>query len=313
MTPTGSGHSGGAIGGDAGEIPGFDGGEGGGFGLELGVRVFATKELREIDRLATEEFGLPSLVLMEHAATQLSEAAARVLSIFEQSRVVVVCGPGSNGGDGLAAARHLDAIGCDVHVVVMGPAGSIGGDTAVQLNACLKAGLSVVEVTEGMTEGELDAAVLGVDEDELESEEGVDGPGVLIDALFGTGLSRAPEGLARELIERINGLGAGGVSVIAADIPSGLQADTGEPFEACVRADLTVTFAGLKRGFLELKAQPWLGEVVVGSIGAPRVLLERFGEAMEPDWPDRFGREPGDDEPAPMDPPEGSGRAASRS
>lgn len=299
-------------GGGAGETPGFDGVDGG-FGLELGVRVFSTKELREIDRLATEEFGLPSVALMEHAATQLSEATARVLTIFEQRRVVVVCGPGRNGGDGLAAARHLDAIGCDVHVVVMGPVGAISGDTAVQLNACLKAGISLVEVTGAMTQGELDAAVLGVEEAALDSEEGVEGPGALVDAIFGTGLSRAPEGLARELIERINGLGAGGVTVIAADVPSGLRADTGEPFEACVRADLTVTFAGLKRGFLELRAQPWLGEVMVAPIGAPRALVERFGEAMEPDWPDRFGREPEEEGEGPLDPPKGSGRAASRS
>jgi len=275
----------------------------GGFGVTAGVRVYSTDELRGIDRLCAEAFGLPTLVLMEHASSQLSEAAMRLLSIFNGSSALIVCGPGNNGGDGLASARHLDAMGVDVGVVLSAPGEAFTGDAAIQLEACRKAELPIVELAADDGAEQVDSAIQA-----LFSEVR---PTVVIDALFGTGLSRAPEGAAAALIGALNALSGSGATVVSADVPSGLIADTGETPGVCVNADLTVTFAGLKRGFLALAAQPYLGEVVVAPIGAPGVLLERFGEAVEPDWADRFARDIESDEPSPVTAPAHGSRGAS--
>jgi hydroxyethylthiazole kinase-like uncharacterized protein yjeF len=289
-----------------------------GFGLERGVRVFGRDELRAIDAEAVETYGVPSMSLMEHAATQLTEASARLLSVFDGDRALVVCGPGNNGGDGLATARHLDALGYDVRVVLAGARDGYTGDAGAQLRICERAGIRVLTPAAG--EAELDAAVFDAFGGDVSSggtsvSGSADGaPDLVIDAVFGTGFDgstgREPEGVARGLIERINELGAGGVAVVAADVPSGLDADTGAAPGACVDADLTVTFAGLKRGFLTLGAQAFLGEVVVAPIGAPRALLERYGEPAEPGWAERFGREQDELDGAPPPAPTGNARGA---
>ncbi|MEM7755889.1 MAG: NAD(P)H-hydrate epimerase [Planctomycetota bacterium] len=259
----------------------------GGFGLTHGVRVYSRDELREIDRACVEEFGLSTLVLMEHAASQLSEAAVRLLSIFDGSSVLVACGPGNNGGDGLAAARHLDAMGFDVVVLLAGPGSALEGDAAVQFEVCQKAQIAMVELDPEDGPEQVHGVIASVFEGER--------PAVAVDAVFGTGLSREPTGVSAALIAALSGLGAAGSAVVAADLPSGMDADTGAALGACVAADLTVSFAGLKRGFLTLGAQAFLGEVVVAPIGAPGVVLERFGEAIEPDWAERFARDSGKD------------------
>ena len=279
-----------------------EGGFEGGFGLASGVRVYSVEELRAIDRACAEEFGLPTLVLMEHAASQLSEAAVRLLSIFEGWTVLVVCGPGNNGGDGLAAARHLDAMGFEVVVVLAGPGDRLRGDAALQLAVCRKAGVPIVELDDADGPEQVESILATAFEG--------DRPSVAIDALFGTGLGRAPAGVSAALIGALNGLNAAGSAVVAADVPSGLDADTGEPWASCVTADLTVTFAGLKRGFLTLAAQPHLGEVVVAPIGAPGSVLERFGEAIEPGWSDRFARESEQDDGGLGAPPSDGSRGA---
>ena len=284
-------------GGGPGDGPGdgYDPGMDAGFGLGNGVRVFSRSDAAAIDRACAEEFGLPTLVLMEHASSQLTEATVRLLSILGGSTVLVVCGPGQNGGDGLASARQLDAMDIEVAVVLAGSSDAVKGDAAVQLSACTLAGVEVIEIDDA---GAIDE-VLGDAE-----------PAVVIDALFGTGLSRAPEGVAAALIDRINEMGAEGATIVSADVPSGMDCDSGGAVGACVRADLTVTFAGLKRGFLELGAQEWLGEVVVAPIGAPGVVLRRFGEAAEAGWADRFGREFGADDDALSEAPGDGSRGA---
>lgn len=286
---------------------GLDGERDVGFGITQGVRVYARDELREIDRLCVTEFGLPSLALMEHAAAQLTEAVVRLLSILGGAEALVVCGRGNNGGDGLAAARHLDALGFDAGVILAGSGDGLSGDAGTQLAICRAAEIPVVELDEADGEEQVESAISA-----LLGRSAFDGPGalVVVDALFGTGLSRAPEGVSRALVGWMNAVAAAGATVVSADVPSGLEADTGRAFEPCVKADLTVTFAGLKRGFLELSAQPYLGEVVVAPIGAPGVLLERFGEAVEPDWAERFARDDGFEDVAPGEAPSDGARGA---
>src|SRR6185295_16874166 len=107
---------------------------------------------------------------------------------------------------------------------------------------------------------------------------------LIIDALVGTGLSRDLEAPFEKLVTEINGLGADGIPILAVDLPSGMDADTGVPRRVAVRASVTVTFAGIKEGFFALEAQPFLGEGVVADIGVPRELLDRLGRrVMEPE------------------------------
>jgi NAD(P)H-hydrate epimerase len=231
------------------------------------VLVFTRRTVREVDTLAAEQYTIPSLVLMENAGLHLAEVALD-LSDEEPARVLVVCGPGNNGGDGLCAARHLHNAGARVEVVLSGPAEACRGDARVNLDIVKRMGLAVTQ-----TRAEAGAAAIDVAARRL-------GPEIVVDALLGTGLSRPVDEPVATLIRRINALGEAGAVVVSADLPSGLDCDTGEPLGVAVRADTTVSYVGLKAGFLRLAAQAYIGDVVVAEIGAPRELVERLGQRL---------------------------------
>jgi NAD(P)H-hydrate epimerase len=182
---------------------------------------------------------MPTLLLMENAARGLAEEARR-----HGRRFVVLCGPGNNGGDGLGAARHL---GTAAEVFLLSePDASRAPDAALQLSILRKAGRIVR---------------CGVAPEPLRADDRV-----WIDALYGTGLTRAPSGPAAEWISRFNAVSG---RKIAADVPSGLDADRGLPLGPCVRADVTVTFHAAKVGLLLPSAAPFVGQVVVAPLGLP--------------------------------------------
>jgi len=183
--------------------------------------------------MAQERFGIPVDWLMEAAGWQ----AAR----FCRGRTVVVCGVGNNAGDGFAAARHLHRWGRLVSVSCV-DAGRLRGATLRQRDALAKVGIDV--------SGEL----------KLEGAE------VVLDALFGTGLSRAPEGKFAAWIEAINDSRS---RVIAVDLPSGLDADSGVAYAPTVRANTTVTLGLAKPGLLEGDGPRVAGEIWVADIGVP--------------------------------------------
>lgn len=218
---------------------------------------------REVDRRATEDFGVPSIVLMENAARELAEHATALLVESGGRRVLIVCGPGSNGGDGLALARHLHNAGAEVRVALAGRAGAYRGDASINLEICERMGLDIADASAG----------------ELDDDPR---PDLVVDALFGTGLARPLEGAMLALVGRINALRARGALVLAVDVPSGLDADRGEALGETVRADLTVTMGGVKPGLVRLEAQASVGEVVVGDIGCPREVVEGLGDPIEP-------------------------------
>lgn len=191
-------------------------------------------QMRRIDALAIGEYGIPSLALMENAGRAVADAVAG-------SRVLVVCGRGNNGGDGYVAARHLANRG---RVVTLLEEGEPRGDAAVMAVGARRLCARATEFPAG-----------GFD--------------AIVDALYGTGLDRPVEGRGAELIDRIN---AAGVPVTAADVPSGLDADTGRPLGRAVRAAVTVTLGLPKAGFAAGAA--WVGRVIVADIGLPRALLE---------------------------------------
>ena len=198
-------------------------------------------QVTELDRLASERFGIALDWLMEAAGWQAARAC--------DGRTAVVCGVGNNAGDGLAAARHLHRWGRLASVSCIERA-RLHGDAQRELEALLK---------------------LGVEVGDQPSFAGAD---LVLDAVFGTGLNRAPEGHFAEWIEAIN---ASGLRVVAIDLPSGLDSDTGVAYSPCVRADLTVTFTLPKAGLLAADGPRVSGSISVADIGIPQEALAAIG------------------------------------
>jgi NAD(P)H-hydrate epimerase len=219
--------------------------------------TFSRSGLREVDRRCVEEFHIPILVLMENAGRGVAEAAARAA---KKAGVLILVGPGNNGGDGLVAARHLHNSGHPVTVLLLSERAHYKDAAATQLAIVDAMKLPVEVLTAGHAEFR-DWHVEAGPED------------IVIDALFGTGLTRKVEGLAAELIAAVN---ASGRTVLAVDTPSGLDVDTGAVQGVAVKAAQTVSFCGTKKGFAAAKG--FTGRVTVADIGAPRELLEHLAE-----------------------------------
>jgi NAD(P)H-hydrate epimerase len=178
---------------------------------------------------------------------------------------MIVCGKGNNGGDGFVIARHLDIHGWPVHrLFVFCAHDELTGDAATNMRIADRSGFRP-----GLL-GNVDVRAL----DSYLAESVTFHDGWIVDALFGTGLT----GPIREPYERVvAAMNASAAKVLAVDIPSGLDCDTGKPLGPTVRADHTVTFVAPKAGFANPESREWTGEVHVVGIGAPRVLLKQFG------------------------------------
>lgn len=227
--------------------------------MTIEPRWFSRDAVRRVDELAVDRYAVPSIVLMENAARALAAAALEMLP-RSRAAVAICCGPGNNGGDGLALARHLDAAGVPVRVVAVRALDAYEGDARLNARIVERLRLDVAIAREG-------EAALPPDAE------------LIVDALLGTGLTKAPRGVVAELIRAIN---ARATPVLAADLPSGLDADTGEPLGDTVRADRTVSFVGLKNGFANPAAAAFTGRVTIGDIGAPRALVEELGSLTPP-------------------------------
>ena len=203
--------------------------------------ILTSAQVTELDRLASERFGVALDWLMEAAGWQAARAC--------DGRTAVVCGVGNNAGDGLAAARHLHRWGRLASVSCIERA-RLRGEARSELDALLK---------------------LGVEVGDWPSFAGAD---LVLDAVFGTGLNRAPEGRFAEFIEAIN---ASGLRVVAVDVPSGLDSDTGVAYSPCVRADVTVTFTLPKAGLLTGDGPRVCGDISVADIGIPDEALAAIG------------------------------------
>jgi NAD(P)H-hydrate epimerase len=229
-------------------------------------RVFSRAQMREFDRLATAVCGVPSIVLMENAGRGAADVIAEELGLGRDGRsprVAVVCGAGNNGGDGYVVARRLALLGARVEVFALSPEARLRGDALTNYRAFVATGGNVALV-ELDTLPALDAA--------LSSAEWV------VDAIFGTGLDRAVEGLEHEAIARIN---RGAARRVALDLPSGLDADTGALHGIAVRAELTITFAAPKFGLLTPSGLVQRGRLRVVDIGVPPAALSAAGECAE--------------------------------
>ncbi len=210
-------------------------------------------EIRAGDKLAIERFGIPGIVLMENAG---AGAAREVLALIENpasAAVCIVAGVGNNGGDGFVVARHLATAGIKVTILLLANTGKLKGDALTNYRIIEKMSLPIL-TTDGKNPQEI--------RDEVETYAAVND--IIVDAMLGTGASGAPREPYHSAIEAINDAGK---IVVALDIPSGLDGDTGVAAEAAIRAQVTVTFAAMKKGFANPAAQAYLGRVVMAPIG----------------------------------------------
>jgi hydroxyethylthiazole kinase-like uncharacterized protein yjeF len=217
------------------------------------IPVLDARRMRAADRSAIRG-GVASSRLMENAAGSLVEELLRFSPGARSA--VAVCGPGNNGGDGLAAARLLAERGLSVAVFTLGDPGAYRGDAAENAARARAAGLELLPLSRrGAASG---------------FRRALGNAGVVVDALFGTGLTRALSGRAAVAVHAMN---AAGRPVVSADLPSGLSADTGGLLGAAVRASLTVAFAAAKPAHVFFPARGLCGRVVVRDIGIPRKTL----------------------------------------
>ena len=221
------------------------------------IELLTTAEMAEADRL-TIAGGTPGLELMENAGRTVADAAG---ALPRGRRVVVVAGPGNNGGDGFVAARHLAERGCAVHVSFVGDPKRLKGDAAL-----------AAERWSGPTTPATPAALANCD--------------LVIDALFGAGLDRAVEGLPRVMIAAMN---ASAAPIIAVDLPSGVNGTTGVVMGAAVNATQTVTFFCRKTGHLLLPGRLHCGAILVADIGIPASVLETIKPRTFANDPELWG------------------------
>jgi NAD(P)H-hydrate epimerase len=215
------------------------------------------QQIRELDGLAIEQVGIPGVVLMENAGRGTAEFIYGALVDPPASRVMILCGPGNNGGDGFVVARHLHNAGVPVDVVLAAAPEKSAGDASTNLKILERMDLEFIRAFE--------AAGLEI------ARQAAGQAAVIVDALLGTGSTGAPRAVMATLIELANT--APRARRIAIDIPSGLDAERGEIHEPCFRADATVTMVAPKVGFLTPAGRQVVGRVVVVDIGLPRGLI----------------------------------------
>lgn len=223
------------------------------------MKILTLAQMGEVDRLSSERYGMPSLLLMECAGKAVCDALEEACGDLRRRRILVVCGVGNNGGDGLVAARHLLSRGRAPEVILMGDPGSLRGDARANWEIHDRLGIPTT--------------VLATPAQRKAFPGNAPQPDVVIDALFGTGLSRPLENEYGAVVEWINRVSARSM-VVSVDLPSGLSADTGSLIGPAVRARLTVTFTALKPALVFPPAVELAGKVVVASIGSPAELLE---------------------------------------
>jgi hydroxyethylthiazole kinase-like uncharacterized protein yjeF len=207
--------------------------------------AFSASQMRDLDRKASEIYGVPGLVLMENAGRG---TANLILQKFHPRNVLILCGKGNNGGDGFVIARYLAEHKIGVEVMLLSEVSEIKGDAAVNFKGLKDTGVTVRGFAKDM--GAYD---------------------VLVDAILGLGLKSEVAGIYKEAIEAVN---ASGKPVVAVDIASGLDADDGTVHGAAVKASMTATMAALKHGLLKGKGPEHSGEITVIDIGLPQDLLD---------------------------------------
>ena len=212
--------------------------------------------MQAIDRLAIEEYGVSGLTLMENAGQGIVTALKKRFNNLSNKRVIIFCGKGNNGGDGFVVARYLFNLGTEVVTFLIGKRADLKNDAAVNAESAINLGITVQEVNINNLSS-FDPSIKNCD--------------LIVDTLFGTGLTRPVSGLYEQTIEKIN---AAEKFVVAVDVPSGIDSDTGQLIGPHVKANLTFALGLLKRGHLLYPATEAMGEVEIVDIGLPSEAVD---------------------------------------
>lgn len=214
--------------------------------------VMSCEQVRSFDKWAINTLCITGVVLMENAGRSCAELIKNILASKSVPKVAIICGTGNNGGDGFVIARHLLNWNFGVSVFIIGRRDKIKGDAKINLEILEKMGQKIVYI-------DLDRENF---EDYIKNES--KDADLIVDAIFGTGLSGRLDDKYRNLINCLN---SSNIDILSVDIPSGLDCDTGQILGAAVKAAYTVTFVAFKKGFASQKAKPFIGKVYIASIG----------------------------------------------
>jgi NAD(P)H-hydrate epimerase len=229
--------------------------------------VLTREQVRRVDALAIERYGMMGLVLMENAGRGVVDALLAFDSSLQDEtprfnpQVAILCGKGNNAGDGFVIARHLEIRGVAVRVLLLASPDELAGDAHANYAILQHTDVPIVDVSQGPIEPQLDQHAAGA--------------AWLVDALLGTGATGEPREPFATAIRWMNGQPA---RRLAVDLSSGLDCDTGQAADATVRADLTTTFVAAKPGFLVPQAKPYVGELRIIDIGVPPRLVREAAE-----------------------------------
>ena len=218
------------------------------------MKIVTADAMRSIDRYCIEKLAIPSLVLMENAALKVLKNID-----MKEDNFVIVCGKGNNGGDGFVIARHLYVLGKSVEVFLIGTEEGMSKDCEVNCKILKNLGIKVNKINNV--------------EDVNDFRESVIRSRVTVDAIFGTGLSKNVEGIYDLVISIIN---ENSSYILAVDVPSGFDSNTGKILGNCVKANKTVSFQLYKKGFLSYGADTLTGEIVIEEIGIPQWVIDKF-------------------------------------
>jgi hydroxyethylthiazole kinase-like uncharacterized protein yjeF len=233
------------------------------------IKLVSRERARELDLIAEKEYSIPTLLLMENAGRMISENALKIIAEKEFENVVIIAGKGNNGGDGFCAAKHIknQRKKTDIKIIILEDEKKIKGDALVNFQIVKKMGIPVVQIRES---------------DELKNI--LPKEGIVIDAIFGTGLSKDIEDkFILNIIDEINLWKEADEEkkdkdkkrfVVAVDIPSGLDSNQGVPRPKAVKADMTITFAPAKVGLFTGDSAKFTGKIIIEDIGIPVELWE---------------------------------------
>lgn len=230
------------------------------------MRLLTAESMRRCDAAAMTAYGIPGIVLMENAGAALTQKAVALLGGVVKDKVVAIfAGCGNNGGDGFVVARRLHNLGAEVRVFLLGDETALQGDAAANWQTMTLLDIPYQSIKEPADVNLLKVALLRTD--------------LVVDAIFGTGFHGAVQGVAAGVIQMINAFDQ--LPVLAADIPSGVQADTGQVENVAVQASATVTFAWGKPGLFLAPGSEYAGEVEVADIALPYELLDEERRRLE--------------------------------
>jgi NAD(P)H-hydrate epimerase len=237
------------------------------------MKILTAKQIREIDRLSSEQFGIPGILLMENAGMRVVEALEERFEDLEDLTIGILCGKGNNGGDGFVVARQLIQKGTYPFIFLLGREEDVAGDARTNLDILKAIGYPPTVISDS-------------EEWYAEKVELLDAD-IIIDALLGTGLKMPVSGLYADVIDSLRE-DFPSAEIISIDLPSGLPADSAHPIGPAVEADATVTFTALKPCLVLAPNQEYAGDVILADIGNPAELLESSELQMDLIVPEEF-------------------------